>query len=607
MTEAQTRTHSPGSVPVDCQNCKQNFRIDPEDFAYYERMKVPPPVWCSDCRTKRRYVWRNEHTLYKRKCDAPGHEEEIICMYAQDKPYKVYDDRYWWSDAWSAGDYGADYDFSRPFFEQYAELLKRVPLIGLSVTNNKDCSYCNVSAEDKECYMLSASGLNENSMYGNRIGWSKDCADVYISQKNTTCYEIVDSIESYRLFFSEKCANCIQSAFLYDCVNCQDCFLCAGLRNKRYHFMNQPLSKEEYAEKLKEFDLGKYSNVAECKRKLAELVKTKPQRFAQIINCVNTTGDNVMNSKNAKECFDGGDLEDCKFGTWTFKAKDCYDIGPGGWDVQLLYDTWDADFGSARIYFSGVIYNCLDLSYCWNCHASQNLFGCYGLRNKQYCILNKQYTKEEYLELVPKIIKHMDEMPYADSKGLKHGYGGFFPPEISPFAYNETIAHEYWPMSKEEVSAQSFYWRDKDRASHVSTMASSELQDDLENAPEDITQKVISCGHAEKGEHPANCEAACASAFRITPQELQFHKRLKLALPRECYNCRHYMCLAHRNPLRLWERNCMCAGKSPEGSYANTANHFHGEGHCSNKFQTAYAPDRKEMVYCDKCYQAEIV
>jgi hypothetical protein len=30
-----------------------------------------------------------------------------------------------------------------------------------------------------------------------------------------------------------------------------------------------------------------------------------------------------------------------------------------------------------------------------------------GLHDKSYCILNKQYTKEEYEELVPKIIEKM--------------------------------------------------------------------------------------------------------------------------------------------------------------------------------------------------------
>ena len=62
--------------------------------------------------------------------------------------------------------------------------------------------------------------------------------------------------------------------------------------------------------------------------------------------------------------------------------------------------------------------------------------------NSQYCILNKQYTKEEYEELLPKIIEHMKS---TDE------WGKFFPTEDSPFAYNETVASEFYPITKDEV------------------------------------------------------------------------------------------------------------------------------------------------------------
>src|SRR3989344_5361870 len=57
-----------------CQNCKQNFQIEPEDFLFYEKMKVPPPTWCPECRLKRRMVWRNERNLYRVKDAVSGQE-----------------------------------------------------------------------------------------------------------------------------------------------------------------------------------------------------------------------------------------------------------------------------------------------------------------------------------------------------------------------------------------------------------------------------------------------------------------------------------------------------------------------------------------------------
>jgi len=45
-----------------------------------------------------------------------------------------------------------------------------------------------------------------------------------------------------------------------------------------------------------------------------------------------------------------------------------------------------------------------NLIYCMFSFFSNNCFGCIGIKNKEYCILNKQYTKAEYDTLLPKII-----------------------------------------------------------------------------------------------------------------------------------------------------------------------------------------------------------
>ncbi|HRI36281.1 MAG TPA: hypothetical protein PK765_04380 [bacterium] len=67
------------------------------------------------------------------------------------------------------------------------------------------------------------------------------------------------------------------------------------------------------------------------------------------------------------------------------------------------------------------------------------------MNDKSYCILNKQYTEEEYNTLVPKIIAHMRETGE---------WGEFFSPNLSPFGYNETVAMEYFPLTKEQALSQ---------------------------------------------------------------------------------------------------------------------------------------------------------
>ncbi len=585
------------SQTKSCQNCNQNFTIEPEDFSFYEKIKVPPPTWCPECRFIRRYLWRNERSLYKRKSDVPGVDEYIISMYSPDKDYIVYDEKYWWSDSWDPIQYGVEYDFSRPFFQQYGDLLKRIPLINLSVTNNVNSSYCNISAQDKGCYMISACGLDENVMYSNRLANTKDSMDVYISDKNLMCYELIDSSNSFKVLFSNKANNCVDSYFLYDCVNCQNCFGCVGLRNKSYHIFNKPYSRELYFEKIKEFNLGSHESISKLKDEFREFVKIFPKRFANNINCVNSTGDNIRNSKNAQFCFDAEGVEDGKFFTWVYMGlKDCYDVGAGsGVNIERVYESWDTNFSSQNVLFSSVIYACYDIQYSWNCHGSHNLFGCYGLRNKEYCILNKQYTKEEYHLLVAKIIKHMNDMPFFGQGKRVYKYGEFFPVEISPFSYNETIAQEYFPITKEEAYNKNYNWRDITRREYVVTLASKELPDSIHNAEESITRQVIGCEHSEIKNHFYNCDSSCTTAFRITNAEFSFYKRMGVPLPRVCPNCRHYRRLRERNPIKLWHRSCMCEKE----------NHTHN-GKCQNEFETSYSPDRPEMVYCEKCYQQEI-
>ena len=44
-------------------------------------------------------------------------------------------------------------------------------------------------------------------------------------------------------------------------------------------------------------------------------------------------------------------------------------------------------------------------------------------------------------------------------------------------------------------------------------------------------------------------------------------------------------------------------------SYRNTADHIHHkkEEPCPNEFETTYAPERPEIVYCEQCYLREVV
>src|ERR1035437_6171651 len=109
----------------NCQNCKKDFIIEPDDFSFYEKIKVPPPTFCPECRSQRRLAWRNDFVFYNRNCDLC--KRKIISIYSPDNPQIIYCNKCWWRDGWDVSSYGQDYDFSRSFFEQLKELSLKAP------------------------------------------------------------------------------------------------------------------------------------------------------------------------------------------------------------------------------------------------------------------------------------------------------------------------------------------------------------------------------------------------------------------------------------------------------------------------------------------------
>ncbi|MDP3784825.1 MAG: hypothetical protein Q8R12_01995, partial [bacterium] len=444
----------------NCQNCKNEFVIEPEDFKFYEKIKVPPPTWCPECRLLRRLMFRNELNLKRRKCDLC--QKEIISMYGKDVSFPVYCRECWYSDKWEPLVYGRDYAFSKPFLPQYAELQKQVPRLGLVNTNNINSEWCNNAINNKNCYLSASIAECENVAYSIRnIINSKDCLDLIFSKDSELCYDLLYSEKLYKCFFATDCRSLVDSVLIESCRNCQNCFGCINLRNKSNYIFNEQYSREDYQARIKDFDFGSYENLERIKNLFSEKSLGHIRRSNTTEKSVNVIGDQIYNSKNCKYCFQTHDSEDSKFIFVGNNVKDSYDLIHAYTEgsIELCHEVQSMVDGM-RITFSFACLYSHDIQYSDHCMSSQNIFGSISLRNKSYCILNKQYTKEEYEKLVPRIIEHMNQMPYIDKKGRIYKYGEFFPPELSPFSYNETIAQEYFPLTKEQAIEQGYSWKD---------------------------------------------------------------------------------------------------------------------------------------------------
>ena len=567
------------SETKNCQNCKGHFTIEPDDFGFYEKIKVLPPTFCPQCRYVRRLLDRNEYNFYKRKCDATG--KDIISIYRPDAPFPVYEQEYWKSDALEARNYGRDFDFTRQFFEQYEELRRACPHLAMVNSNSVNSEYTNQAEDNKDCYMLVTSGNNEKCMYGSWYDYSFFCSDCYMINKCEFCYECVNMTNCSRCAWSQDSANCMDVYFSNDCRGCTDCFGCVGLRSKKNCWFNEQLTKEEYAQRMKDFSFNAKS-IQETVNKSRKLRNNLPFKYYHGFQAQNFSGDYVENVEQARAVFNCRDHKNTAYmqDAW-FKTADCLDcteiiIGELSYEIQ----------GVAAPIRTIVARSChstiTDSYYCDMCFGVQDCLGCFGLKKNQYCIFNKQYTKEEYLKLKEKIIKHMRKT---------EEWGEYFPAKVSPFAYNESMAQDYFPLTKEEALKAGYTWYDRPARDYK------------------ITEDVIPCSSQNSPEQKEKYPL-CTTAFRTTSLELSLYKILNLPIPEKCFPCSRQDRFALRNPRKLWHRQCMCGST---GSPSTTARHFHGEGNprqggarCQVEFETSYAPDRPEIVYCEKCYQAEV-
>lgn len=584
---------------TQCQNCKNEFRIESEDFKFYEKISVPAPTWCPECRMKRRMAFRNERSLYPRRCDLC--KKDVIAIYPEKVPFPVYCQTCWWSDKWDAQEYAQDFNASRPFFEQFKELQTRVPrphTANYAEARLINSLYTNCAGDLKNCYLVFGALKNEDCAYSHYIDDSRDCFDTFYCIKSEGCYESLDLERCYNVFFSQSCAQCSDSLFLFDCRNCSNCIGSNGLRNKSYYIFNKPYTKEEYKKKKAELDIDSYKGLMAFKgRYEKEMYFSTPRKFyhGQMNN--KFSGDYLANTENTYHAFFAQKTRDVKFIVWCVNAQDVYDYF--GWgDVELCYEAVACGDKSYGLKFTHTSWsNDRDIEYSNLCFSSAHFFGCIGLRSKKYAILNKQYSENEYETLVSNIKEQMNAAPYEDKKGRMYAYGEFFPPELSPFSYHDTVAQEYFPLSREKAMEEGYVWREPEKRELTITIESGTLPDRIGEVAESIGKEIIGCAHKGK------CEEKCAGAFRIIPQELAFYRKNALPLPRLCSNCRYGERIKKRNPLKLWQRRCQCnTGKE----YKNTVAHFHGEKPCPNEFETSYAPERKEIMYCEKCYLAEV-
>lgn len=542
-----------------CATCGVNFIILDWELDFYAKIDVPGPKLCPDCRQQKRAAQINQLKLFKRKCDATG--KNMISNYIQSSSYRVYLQDYWFSDRFDAIEYGRDFDFNRPFFQQYHELDLAVPRPNLCVTygSGENSDYTNYSGHNKNSYLVFNTNKSEDCYYCYGVQYSKDSLDCYRGNEIELCYEVLDSDHLYACNYVKDSRDCIDCCFLKNCYGCKNCFFCSNISQKTNWAFNQPATLEEI-ENLKASCRSR-TKLKELKKSFQEFCLQFPQKYMHGIGNENSTGNYLLHCKNATSCYDSGNLQDTKYCyQMFFDAKDCLDCQECG-GGELMYEC--ANLGEDAYNLRFCIHsetNVSDLTYCnWCVSGCSNLFGCVGLKKKEYCIFNKEYSKRDYQELRTKIIHQMKET---------EEWGEFFPAYTSPFPYNHTIANLFYPIKKEQALSLGYSWDDSEEVITLD-LENKIVPDSMSELREDSWQNIYSC-------------TDCKKAFKHIVQELEFYRKQNIPPPDNCFNCRHLVRFSQRNRRKLILRNC---------------------DSCGIEFTSTYSKDRIEKIYCETCFQ----
>ena len=450
-------------------------------------------------------------------------------------------------------------------------------------------------------YLLQIVAGSENVFFSKNVDKSADIVDCLNVKEGQNLYENIESEKNYNCQYLLLSRNCLDLYFLVDCVNCSNCVLSYNLRNKEFHIRNLKYSKEDYFKELEKMNLPSRASRELLLEEFSEIKKTAIYRFANIIRCVNSTGNNFSDAKNCQNCFDvyaGENLKYCYRLLDSLKDSmdSCFGI-----KSELMYEYTTGCLNDYNVRFSYSAMNSVrNADYTDSCIDCNNIFGCISLRKKENAIFNKVYSKPEFEKLRTEIIEQMNEMPFVDKKGRVYKYGEFFPIEISPFTYNETLAQEINPLTKKEAEKNGYPWREQNKKNFPITIPADKIPDTIAETDDKILAEVLGCKH--KGE----CAHQCNTAFRLANYEYAFYQKHKIPLPVLCPNCRYYERFSQLPALKLWKRNYMCDPTSQSSDGRGKTNHFHGFEKCEVEFETSYAPERPEIVYCEKCYQQEI-
>jgi hypothetical protein len=504
-----------------CTITGQPFQIAPQELALLDTLQsahplltdtLPLPTVAPMEFLRRFAAWGNLLNLFKSHSALSG--RSLLSRYNPALPYKVCAPEEFWSQQVDNSMFARPYDFSRPFFDQYDELLRSVYWVALSNPNCEGSEYVNGANGAKNSYLSFGVFNSEECLYCYMVSDSQACIDCVDCTRCQYCFDARSIHRCYECFscsYSRDCTSCI---FCDDCVGCSNCLFCYGLRHAQYMIENQPVTREYYESYLQSLHLESRMRYLEAQRHFSALLVQSNHIAQHSFMCEESIGFCLSQVQNVRNSFYTHNAQDCGY---VMLSHDCKDVWRGiGERAELAYQS--------SLYFGGyAAYNCYtDVGGNFNLYSTflyngcSHCFGCAGLNKKSYAILNKQYSKEEYYALVPQIVAHMK------STGE---WGAFFPPRIAPHYVEHSFANDWMvPCAPDELRQLGYRVMPEDAGSNLVVHESAE----------NLAAKFVPDTFAEFQEAPTAGVFECAAThkrFKLQRYEVDFYTRYNLPPP----------------------------------------------------------------------------
>ncbi len=511
-----------------CDLTSEEFEISPEEIEIYKHFAMPLPTMCPEERYRILLTFCGGMRFYRRTCHLTG--QTIFSHYPASTDIPVVSIDAWKDSSFNPLSFGFDFDFKKDFFEQLKTLWRAVPCPASSVRDVTEVRGVQSVYDVRDSFLVFDAHHVEQCAYSAGL-WNcrrvVDCLNVYYCQN---CYECIDCHNSSMLRWASHCINCEDSYFLANCSNCSECLFCTNLDGKKHYVFNQQVTPKEYRRLKEEWLFISRSKVEEGKERFSQLLQEHPVPHIVTDSLDQNTGNYLWccrGAKNSFESLESNNIFNCRN---LVRASHCIDgIGYGDGLTEAV------QFLSVGNSAHNVM-NCIDcgsnvshLRYCSHCEESAHLLACVGLKGKEYCIFNKQYSASEYAVKYEQIKQHLQK---------KQLWGSFFKLDFSPFPYNSSLAGEKMPLSRVQAKLLGFAWDEEAERDVVPSeiIAESEMApgERFGEVPEILLQLDKSAARCEM----YICELT-GKPFQFSVQEIAIYEHLEVALPARCFEQRH--------------------------------------------------------------------